>query len=160
MYMVHPLETHHKPETPCVGICSTIYGDVICRGCFRHFQDVIDWNTYSPTHKNKILTSLEALTVQVLEDALEIFDLTLLTFQCEKHRIKIRPEWSPYTWVHALLREGIHCIKSPEKYGFTVKPPLQHLSISALTQHIDDELYDASQETTFLIFDEPLTASV
>ncbi len=84
---------------------------------------------------------MEALTVLQLTAAVEIFDLALLASQCEKHRIKIRPEWSPYTWVHALLREGIHRIKSPEKYGFTVKSHLQHLSISALIQHIDDELY-------------------
>lgn len=142
--MAHPAQASvANPETPCVGICSTIYGDVVCRGCFRHFQDVIDWNTYSPQQKNKILASLEALIAQVLEAALDIFDLMLLTSQCEKHHIKIRPEWSPYTWVHALLREGIYRIKSPEKYGFTVKPHLQHLSISALIQHIDDELYDA-----------------
>lgn len=134
----------HNPETPCVGICSTIYGDVICRGCFRHFQEVIDWNTYSPEQKFKILASLEALTVAQLEAAIEIFDLKLLTQQCERYRIKIRPEWSPYTWVHALLREGIHQLKAPEKYGFRVKAHLQHLSIPALIQHLDDELYDTA----------------
>ncbi len=31
-------------DTPCIGLCSTVYGDDICRGCQRTFQEVIDWN--------------------------------------------------------------------------------------------------------------------
>ena len=33
--------------TPCIGICSTVYGDEVCRGCKRTFTEVIDWNNLS-----------------------------------------------------------------------------------------------------------------
>ena len=34
-------------DSPCIGICSTTYGDNICCGCNRHYLEVINWNTYS-----------------------------------------------------------------------------------------------------------------
>ena len=41
----------HVPN-PCVGYCSaTNLGDETCVGCYRSFQDVIDWNKYSEHQK-------------------------------------------------------------------------------------------------------------
>lgn len=33
-------------KTPCVGLCSTVYGDLVCRGCKRFHHEVIHWNGY------------------------------------------------------------------------------------------------------------------
>jgi hypothetical protein len=30
-------------KTPCVGLCSTVYGDLVCRGCKRFHHEVINW---------------------------------------------------------------------------------------------------------------------
>ncbi|MCA4075779.1 DUF1289 domain-containing protein, partial [Pseudomonas kurunegalensis] len=30
-------------KTPCVGLCSTVYGDTVCRGCKRFHHEVINW---------------------------------------------------------------------------------------------------------------------
>ncbi|MEL0305883.1 MAG: DUF1289 domain-containing protein, partial [Halieaceae bacterium] len=38
-------------RTPCIGVCSTGVGDVVCRGCKRFAHEVIDWNGYSPEQK-------------------------------------------------------------------------------------------------------------
>ncbi|MCF8976542.1 DUF1289 domain-containing protein, partial [Pseudomonas edaphica] len=27
-------------KTPCVGLCSTVYGDLVCRGCKRFHHEV------------------------------------------------------------------------------------------------------------------------
>lgn len=33
-------------KTPCIGLCSTVYGDLVCRGCKRFHHEVIQWNGY------------------------------------------------------------------------------------------------------------------
>lgn len=34
-------------SSPCVGLCSTTYGDDICRGCLRTLDEVLHWRTKS-----------------------------------------------------------------------------------------------------------------
>ena len=41
-------------SSPCIGICSTTYGDTICRGCGRTAEEVRDWNTYSIDRRRMI----------------------------------------------------------------------------------------------------------
>ena len=38
-------------KTPCVGLCSTVYGDLVCRGCKRFHHEVIQWNGYNEEEK-------------------------------------------------------------------------------------------------------------
>ncbi|MEL0243196.1 MAG: DUF1289 domain-containing protein [Gammaproteobacteria bacterium] len=45
-----------KTRTPCVGICSTTYGDEVCRGCKRFYFEVINWNKYDEDEKDAIWT--------------------------------------------------------------------------------------------------------
>jgi uncharacterized protein len=130
-----------KVETPCVGICSTIYGDNICRGCFRSMQEVVDWNAYTPEQKLIILERLNKQITEITASKLTIVDAKLLKAQCQQHRIKIREEFTPYTWAHALLREGLHEIKDISKYGVAIHEEFAHLSLAKLIELIDDELF-------------------
>lgn len=41
-------------ESPCVGVCSTTFGDDICFGCQRTYLEVIQWNGLSDEEKDKI----------------------------------------------------------------------------------------------------------
>ena len=136
-----------KTETPCVGICSTIYGDHICRGCFRHYQDVIDWNTYPDSKKLEILETLDQHISNVMQNKVEIFDSELLQSKCTHFHVKIRPTWSPYTWAHALLREGIDRIQNLEKYGLQAKAPYVKMRLTKLVELIDDEIHHALDST-------------
>jgi predicted Fe-S protein YdhL (DUF1289 family) len=128
-------------ETPCIGICSTIYGDYVCRGCFRSAQEVVDWNGYNTSQKLVILNRLNQTITQVLQTKLLIADAALLQKKCQQYNIKTRPEFTPYTWAHALLREGLHDIKDISKYGIMIQPEYTYLSLAKLIEMIDDELY-------------------
>lgn len=132
-------------KSPCVGLCSTIYGDIVCRGCFRHYEDIIHWNTFAPQNKLPILSQLNTLITRILQESIEITDAALLEKKCLQHHVKIRKEWSPYTWAHSLLRAGIGKIKTPKKFGFFILPHLQNLSTAALIEHLDDLIF-AQQE--------------
>jgi len=53
-------------KTPCVGLCSTVYGDTVCRGCKRFHHEVINWNGYDDAQKRAVWLRLEQLLVQVM----------------------------------------------------------------------------------------------
>ncbi len=132
-------------ETPCIGICSTIYGDEVCRGCFRHYQDVIAWNTFDSPKKQAILAQLESLSTRVLSQKIDILNPVQLQAKCLERQVRIRLHWNPHTWAHALMREGMDKITTPEKYGFRIRPECAHLSIAKLVEIIDDEIFQAAE---------------
>ena len=47
--------------TPCIGRCSTTYGDDVCRGCKRYWYEVVNWNRMTKEQK---LIIKERLKVQ------------------------------------------------------------------------------------------------
>ena len=49
------------PTSPCIGVCSTTYGDLICRGCYRFAHEVAQWNGYEGSQKAAVLKRLDAL---------------------------------------------------------------------------------------------------
>ena len=67
-----------KVKTPCVGVCSTVFGDQVCRGCKRFQHEVIQWNSYSDLEKEKVWNRLETLKVLIMKSKILIQDKTLL----------------------------------------------------------------------------------
>lgn len=47
--------------TPCVGICSTTYGDLICRGCKRFAHEIVQWNGYDDDQRDRVWRRLGEL---------------------------------------------------------------------------------------------------
>ena len=47
--------------SPCIGICSTTYGDLVCRGCHRFAHEVVQWNAYDEQQRGAIRRRLEEL---------------------------------------------------------------------------------------------------
>jgi predicted Fe-S protein YdhL (DUF1289 family) len=129
-----------KIDTPCIGICSTIYGDTICRGCKRSYQEVIDWNTYNNATKAKILQVLWQHIVLECRDKINVINQALLAEQCEKYNIRFSKEQDPLCWAFYLLREGHSKINQLEKYGIEILPAYSQLSLTALYHLIDDQL--------------------
>lgn len=77
---------HVQPshQNPCVGLCSTVYGDLVCRGCKRfRFHEVIQWNGYNEEEKRAVWLRLEQLLVQVMGGKVEVFDPKTLRVQLE-----------------------------------------------------------------------------
>ena len=36
-----------RSSTPCLGICSTTFGDEVCKGCKRFAHEIVSWTKYS-----------------------------------------------------------------------------------------------------------------
>lgn len=45
---------------PCVGVCSTTTGDVVCRGCGRSIEEIRDWASYTRPGKLLVKSLLAA----------------------------------------------------------------------------------------------------
>ena len=50
-----------QPDSPCVGRCSTTYGDDVCKGCGRTFIEVINWIIYTDEEKAAVWARLQKL---------------------------------------------------------------------------------------------------
>ncbi|MCP5180319.1 MAG: DUF1289 domain-containing protein [Pseudomonadales bacterium] len=60
--------------TPCVGICSTTYGDLVCRGCKRFSHEIVQWNSYSRAQQDVIWQRLFELRRQAVASAVRVVD--------------------------------------------------------------------------------------
>ncbi|MBP9726309.1 MAG: DUF1289 domain-containing protein [Gammaproteobacteria bacterium] len=54
-------------ESPCVGVCSTTFGDDVCYGCQRTYLEVIQWNTLNDQEKDRINQRLALLEKKEIE---------------------------------------------------------------------------------------------
>jgi predicted Fe-S protein YdhL (DUF1289 family) len=49
-----------QADSPCIGYCSTTFGDEVCLGCGRSAQEVIAWIFMGDEEKRTIWARIEA----------------------------------------------------------------------------------------------------
>jgi uncharacterized protein len=65
-------------RTPCIGICSTTYGDLVCRGCKRFAHEIVGWNGYDPDQRGAVWLRLLDLRAGATRHVVEVVDPTRL----------------------------------------------------------------------------------
>lgn len=135
----------HIIKTPCVGLCSTVYGDLVCRGCKRFHHEVINWNGYNEDEKRAVWLRPEQLLVQVMTAKLEIFDADKLRLQLVQRKIRFVPHQSEYCWAYQLIARGARVISQVEAYGFVLLPEFRNWSLPELRDAIDREFFLLSE---------------
>lgn len=136
---------NQRIKTPCIGLCSTVFGDTVCRGCKRFHHEVINWNGYSDEEKQSVWTRLEMLLVQVMAAKLEVFDEALLLKQLQQRQIRFLPQQSPYCWAYQLLARGARVITQLEAYGIVLLPEFRNWELPDLRDAIDREFFLLSE---------------
>lgn len=137
--------SNQRIKTPCVGLCSTVYGDLVCRGCKRFHHEVVNWNLYNDEEKHAIWRRLEILLVQVMQAKLEVFDVVRLRSQLEQRNIRFVPEQSPYCWAYQLIARGARVISQLEAYGMVLLPEFRGWLLPQLRDAIDREFFLLSE---------------
>ncbi|MEG7361115.1 DUF1289 domain-containing protein [Pseudomonas citronellolis] len=132
-------------KTPCVGLCSTVYGDLVCRGCKRFHHEVVNWNLYGEEEKRAVWKRLEVLLVQVMVAKLEVFDASRLRAQLEQRQIRFVPEQSPYCWAYQLIARGSRLIQNLDAYGVALLPEFRERPLPELRDAIDREFFLLSE---------------
>lgn len=136
---------HRKLKTPCIGICSTTYGDVVCRGCKRFLHEIIDWNKYQDEQQRIVLERLELLLAQVVQNRVFISDMFLLEDRLRLYAIPYNSDANPYCWVHSLLNHGATKIKNLFDCGILVSANSQDLTLTQLRDAIDEDFFTLSE---------------
>lgn len=70
-----------------MGICSTTYGDLVCRGCKRFAHEIVSWNSYDAEQKKRVWERLSTLRAQVLFQTIYVFDETAFHAYVEDNAI-------------------------------------------------------------------------
>jgi len=128
-------------KTPCLGICSTTsLGDVVCRGCKRYAFEVIGWNGYDGAAKSAVLSRIERLNTQILENKLRIFSVPNLKAGLDRFQIPYDESLSPYCWLHNLLKKGHGRMESLEEYGILALGQYAGMPLPQLCEIIENDL--------------------
>ena len=133
-----------KIKTPCVGICSTTYGDEVCRGCKRFQHEVIQWNSYSDQQKEIVWKRLEALKVQIMKTKFNIIDESKLKSSLDTYNINYYSAVDPFCWVFDLFKQASQSIKDFEEFG--LKYLLEEkISPEEIKKNLEEELFVLSE---------------
>ena len=133
-----------RSSTPCLGICSTTYGDDVCRGCKRFIHEVINWNSYSNDEKEIVNSRLEEFKVTILSHRFKVTDAELLSSKLKEHAINFNDALDPITWIFDLLRASSQDLDL-ELFGLELLPDHRTLSLSIIKDEINTELFELSQ---------------
>lgn len=133
-----------KIDTPCIGVCSTVYGDKICRGCKRRFDEVIDWNAYSTEQKQTVYDRLGQHMAIVVSHYLTVENPVALEAALKQFNIRYREDQSPLAWAHHLLMFADKKINEFPSLGIRVHPEFVSLSPTDLCNTIDKHLFEYS----------------
>ena len=132
-----------KVKTPCVGVCSTVFGDHVWRGCKRFHHEVIEWNGYTDIQKETVWNRLESLKVLIMKSKISIEDTTLLQSKLDSLKISYYDKVDPYCWVFDLIKQASQSINDLNEFG--LKPLFDsNLELVDLKQIIEDELFTLS----------------
>tara|TARA_X000000950_G_scaffold65024_1_gene79735 strand:+ start:1199 stop:1639 length:441 start_codon:yes stop_codon:yes gene_type:complete len=133
-----------RSSTPCLGICSTTYGDEVCRGCKRFIHEVINWNSYSNDEKEIVNSRLEEFKVTILSHRFKVTDAELLSSKLKEHAISFNDSLDPITWIFDLLRASSQDLDL-ELFGLELLPDHQSSSLPTIKDEINTELFELSQ---------------
>ena len=131
-------------RTPCIGVCSTTYGDDICRGCRRFRHEITSWIEYTDSEKSIINRRLEKFKITVLEEKFAVISVENFKESLLKARIRFNQDLQPICWIFDLFRtlnaENINL----EDFGLKVKKDFISVSISQLKEDVNKEFYELS----------------
>ena len=135
-----------KPiPTPCIGVCSTVLGDGVCRGCKRFAHEVIQWNSYTHTQKRVVDDRLQQQLTQIMQTYVEIVDGELLLQQIAVNKIASAEHRNLYCRAYDLLRAGAGQMQRLENFGLRAQSDQQYLSATQLKEAIDADFRALSE---------------
>ena len=93
-----------RSSTPCLGICSTTFGDEVCKGCKRFAHEIVSWTKYSPEEREIINLRLEQFKIQILKRRFKIINADLFASKLDEKAINFNHSLDPLTWIFDLFR--------------------------------------------------------
>ena len=143
-----------RTRTPCIGICSTTYGDEVCRGCKRFSYEIINWNSFSPEEKEAIWKRLEKLKTQIMSSRVKIFDSELMNEGIKKYRLRVKDDLNDSSKAFEIIKQVSESFEDLMDFGIELFNTEK--SLKDLKDDIEIELYTLSKAHYSKYFLEPL----
>ena len=93
-----------RSSTPCLGICSTTFGDEVCKGCKRFAHEIVSWTKYSEQEREIVNDRIEKFKIIILQNRFKIVDSNLLATKLQEKAINYNHSLDPLTWIFDLFR--------------------------------------------------------
>jgi len=144
----------NRTRTPCVGICSTTYGDNVCRGCKRFSFEVINWNAFKPEERESVWKRLEKLKSQIMDSRLKVFDPKKLKESINYFQLKVKDDLNDLSKAFEVIKQVSESFNNLEEFGIEVFE--KNKPLITLKEEIENELYTLSKAHYEKYFIEPL----
>jgi predicted Fe-S protein YdhL (DUF1289 family) len=87
-----------------VGICSTTYGDLVCRGCKRFAHEIVQWNGFDDEQRELVWERLLDMRDGAVASLVAITDEEKLLAWAERFKVPEREALSPGNLAFEVLR--------------------------------------------------------
>tara|TARA_B100001027_G_scaffold91418_1_gene62757 strand:- start:1267 stop:1713 length:447 start_codon:yes stop_codon:yes gene_type:complete len=131
-----------RSSTPCLGICTTTFGDEVCKGCKRFSHEIVSWTKYSIEEREIVNDRLEKFKVQILKDRFEVYDDKLLSKNLDQMGINFNHSLNPLTWIYDLFRAAGSQTFDLENFGIK---SLKNFDSITVRDEINRELLELSE---------------
>ena len=142
----------NRSSTPCIGICSTTFGDDVCKGCKRFSHEITNWGKFSTDERAVVNSRLEQFKITILEEKFIISDSNLFESKMNEFSINFNSSLDPATWVFDLLRASSNEDLDLSDFGIEILPKFSNLSLLELRDLINQEMLQLSEAHYYKFF--------
>ena len=131
-----------RSSTPCLGICSTTFGDEVCKGCKRFAHEIVSWTKYSQEEREIVNDRLEKFKIQILQHRFAVTDKNLFESMLEEKAINFNHSLDPLTWIFDLFRAAGSQTFDISNFGIK---SLVQFNPKTIRDEINNELLELSE---------------
>mgnify|MGYP001224935405 FL=1 len=142
----------NRSSTPCIGICSTTFGDDVCKGCKRFSHEITNWGKFSTDEREVVNSRLEQFKTIILEEKFTISDSELFESKMNEFSINFNSSLEPITWIFDLLRASSNKDLNVNDFGVEILPAFSDLSLIELRDLINQEMLQLSEAHYYKFF--------
>ena len=142
----------NRSSTPCIGICSTTFGDDVCKGCKRFSHEITNWGKFSTDERAVVNSRLEQFKTTILEEKFTISDNELFETKMNEFSINFNSSLEPITWIFDLLRASSNKDLNVNDFGIEILPAFSDLSLIELRDLINQEMLQLSEAHYYKFF--------
>ena len=142
----------NRSSTPCIGICSTTFGDDVCKGCKRFSHEITNWGKFSNDERAIVNSRLEQFKATILQQKFTVSDSNLFESKMNEFSINFNNSLDPITWVFDLLRASSNEDLDLNDFGIEILPQFSELSLLELRDLINQEMLQLSEAHYYKFF--------
>ena len=142
----------NRSSTPCIGICSSTFGDDVCKGCKRFSHEITNWGKFSTDERAVVNSRLEQFKRTILEEKFTISDSNLFESKMNEFSINFNSSLEPITWIFDLLRASSNKDLNVNDFGVEILPAFSNLSLVELRDLINQEMLQLSEAHYYKFF--------